>query len=319
MANGAHLAKLKAGVRAWNAWRDGQPEDSPDLYGADLTGADLTGANLSGADLSDAKLAGANLRDANLGYLRHPAGSRTTKLVCAVLTEADLTGAKLNGADLTGANLSGADLTNASLACAKLTGANLAQAKLTGVDLAKQKLKGVDLAAMMLAGVDLRDTNFADATLPGADLSGANLSYSNFTGADIRSQQLRCWLVPEDLQTGNQPKGIRDEIIAVCDMLVLVVSEHSLGSAWMETEMEKVAQRQMKESKPTLYPIFLGDAVLKFEARWAGYLRHISPIDDFETWKDDEFYQGHFNLLMYQILGAPLSKFAAPQPEINHP
>jgi Pentapeptide repeats (8 copies) len=62
MANDEHVALLKQGVTAWNAWRDENPNIHPDLREADLTGADLTGADLFGAtlmmDLTDADLTG---------------------------------------------------------------------------------------------------------------------------------------------------------------------------------------------------------------------------------------------------------------------
>ena len=36
MANDEHVALLKQGVAAWNAWRDENPDIRPDLSGADL-------------------------------------------------------------------------------------------------------------------------------------------------------------------------------------------------------------------------------------------------------------------------------------------
>jgi uncharacterized protein YjbI with pentapeptide repeats len=49
MANDKHVARLKKGVRAWNAWREKNRDISPDLSGADLNGTHLRGANLSEA------------------------------------------------------------------------------------------------------------------------------------------------------------------------------------------------------------------------------------------------------------------------------
>jgi uncharacterized protein YjbI with pentapeptide repeats len=65
MPNKKHVAILKKGVRAWNAWRD-ESDGRADLRGAKLYRADLGSANLSGADLNKANLSGANLRRANL-------------------------------------------------------------------------------------------------------------------------------------------------------------------------------------------------------------------------------------------------------------
>jgi uncharacterized protein YjbI with pentapeptide repeats len=73
MANDEHVALLKQGVNAWNAWRRENPDMRPDLSDADLEGADLSKANLEGA----------NLRKANLSGV---------KLIAARLSEADLEG-----------------------------------------------------------------------------------------------------------------------------------------------------------------------------------------------------------------------------------
>ena len=59
MANDEHVAMLKKGVAAWNAWRDENPSILPDLSEADLSGAILRGANLREADLREADLGGA--------------------------------------------------------------------------------------------------------------------------------------------------------------------------------------------------------------------------------------------------------------------
>jgi uncharacterized protein YjbI with pentapeptide repeats len=67
MPNDDHIALLKKGVTAWNAWRDGNDVFRPNLSGADLSRADLSGANLSGANLRLANLSKANLYEANLG------------------------------------------------------------------------------------------------------------------------------------------------------------------------------------------------------------------------------------------------------------
>jgi uncharacterized protein YjbI with pentapeptide repeats len=42
MANDEHVALLKQGVAAWNAWREENPNIQPDLSGAKLSGANLS-------------------------------------------------------------------------------------------------------------------------------------------------------------------------------------------------------------------------------------------------------------------------------------
>src|SRR5947209_293851 len=68
MADPEHLAILKQGVEAWNAWRKSHPEIEAHLVFAHLAGARLAGANLDGASLGKTNLDGATLNAATLGY-----------------------------------------------------------------------------------------------------------------------------------------------------------------------------------------------------------------------------------------------------------
>jgi hypothetical protein len=45
MANPEHIAQLKKGVEAWNAWREENRDIHPDISGADFSRANLGGAN----------------------------------------------------------------------------------------------------------------------------------------------------------------------------------------------------------------------------------------------------------------------------------
>jgi Pentapeptide repeats (8 copies) len=100
MGNEEHVALIKQGVDAWNAWRRENPDVRPDL----------TGANLSRANLYEAGLYEANLRRADLR-----ADLRGADLRMAILTGANLSRSGLVGANLTRANLRRADLTGAYL------------------------------------------------------------------------------------------------------------------------------------------------------------------------------------------------------------
>src|SRR5437868_1846192 len=66
MANEEHLAILRRGVEAWNAWRREHASTIPDLVGAGLSKANLRDADLSGAYLRAADLHGADLSGAVL-------------------------------------------------------------------------------------------------------------------------------------------------------------------------------------------------------------------------------------------------------------
>jgi uncharacterized protein YjbI with pentapeptide repeats len=90
MPNDEHVALLRRGSAAWNAWR-AEREETPDLSRAGLRGLDLSACDLSRADLQGADLRGTNLSQANLS------------------------GANLEGANLFKAVFDGADLARAFL------------------------------------------------------------------------------------------------------------------------------------------------------------------------------------------------------------
>src|SRR6516165_6711082 len=91
MQSDEHVALIRKGAAAWNAWRN-ERDEMPDLSRAGLRGLDLSGFNLSGADLQGADLRGTNLSQANLSG----ANLEGANLLKAVLDGADLAGAFLH-------------------------------------------------------------------------------------------------------------------------------------------------------------------------------------------------------------------------------
>ena len=192
MANDDHVAQLRKGAVAWNAWRRENPNIRPNLYQANLTGlwrdeedrnvrADLREANLREANLSEANLRGATLSKAYLSraYLRE-----------ASLSEAILWGADVGGANLNEADLSRADLNEANLRRASLTGAVLTGANLGGADLVEAVLRGANLRGASLGGANVRRADLTGADLTGANLVGANLNEANLNEADLSGANL---------------------------------------------------------------------------------------------------------------------------------
>ena len=99
MADQSHLALLKQGAPAWNAWGQEYYKIQPDLSGANLRRINLSevnfhASNFSGANFFQTNLCGADLSESNLSE--------------ANFREADFTGAKSNGADFSWIVLIGA-------------------------------------------------------------------------------------------------------------------------------------------------------------------------------------------------------------------
>jgi len=160
-----------------------------DLRNSSLTEADLSHADLRQADLCGANLTRANLQAADLSQVAQKGllgRYEKTHLVRAILNEADLRSANLEGAVFDGASLVKADLRGARVSSAHFEGADL-----TAADLREVLVEGLWPS---FSRATLRDANLSGLTLPaifkGADLTGVNLSGANLRGSFLNDFKL---------------------------------------------------------------------------------------------------------------------------------
>jgi hypothetical protein len=326
MANQEHLDILKQGVEAWNAWRMKNPKIEPDLDGADLKGANLTGAILAHACL-----------------------------ISANLFRVNLTGAYLYDADLTRADLTFADLTRADLTRASLYGANLCHANLRGAQLWRTVFGDIDLSEVhglasiwhegpSIVGIDtiyrsggkipesfLRGAgipeNFitymrslTDAALDFCSVfisySTANQAFADRLYADLQARGVRCWFAPHDIQGGRKLHEQIDEAIKIYDKLLLILSDASMSSNWVKTEIANARVKETQQKRQMLFPITLVpyDRVKSWKLFDADTgidsAREIREyfVPDFSNWKDHDSYQQVFEKLVKDLQADPKGK-----------
>ncbi len=121
--------------------------------------------------------------------------------------------------------------------------------------------------------------------------------------ADLQNKGVRCWFAPEDLKTGDKFRVEIDHKIRLHDKLLLIVSEDSINSAWVEKEVETAFEKEQETGEPVLFPIRLDDAVMKTKAGWAADIRRSRHIGYFTKWKDHESYQKAFERLLRDLKG----------------
>jgi uncharacterized protein YjbI with pentapeptide repeats len=333
VADPEHVERLKKGVAEWNAWRRGNPRIRPDLSDADLINANLSNANLFNANLSNANLFNANLYDANL-YDANLSGAN--------LSEADLFNANLCEADLSHADMGGANLIVTNLSHAYLSSVNLTETRLNGTVFGNVDLSGVigletckhfgpsivdhrtlqrsgPLPLAFLRGVGLPD-NFIEY-LPSLfnraiQLYSCFISYSTkdqeFADrlyADLQNKGVRCWFSPHDIRGGKKLHEQIDEAIKLYDKLLLILSEASMSSEWVKTEIVNARQRELEEKRQMLFPIRL----VSFEhiKSWKAFdadtgkdsAREIREyfIPDFANWKDHDAYKKSFDYVLRDL------------------
>jgi uncharacterized protein YjbI with pentapeptide repeats len=347
--NQGHLDILAKGVKAWNAWRTGQLELRPDLRSAELSSADLRSADLRGADLNGADVRGANLRGADLrGADLSGADLKIANLTDANLTDATLNSANLMGADLKSANLAFANLSLTRLEGADLSGAILESTVLGNIDLSTVRgLNTVQHEGPSSIGVDtiyLSQGKIPDSFLRGCgvpdnfiaymkSLTGAALDfYSCFISysgqdqvfadrlhADLQARGVRCWFAPHDIQGGRKIHEQIDAAIRIYDKLLLILSDASMSSNWVKTEIANARTKEEQQKRQMLFPITLVpydrikgwtlfDADTGIDS--AREIReYFAP--DFSNWKDHDSYTKAFDRLVRDLKAEPKSKGTA--------
>jgi uncharacterized protein YjbI with pentapeptide repeats len=297
-----------------------------DLRGAHLRGADLSNANLTIADLTGAHLRGAHLNNANLSH-------------------ANLTGANFRGADLGRANLTDANLTGANLFDASLRNIDLSDANLTTASFGETVFADVDLSTVigldtcvhqMPSPIDYR-TLQKSGPLPLAFLRGVGLPdnfieylpslfnqaiqlYSCFISYrakgddeefakrlydDLQGRGVRCWLDKHDLRTGDKIRDVIDAAIRSRDKLMLILSEHSIASDWVENEVEQAFEEERKRGETVLFPICIDEAWKDTNKAWAAALRRRRHIGDFTGWRNPDSYKRSFERALRDLTVKP--------------
>jgi hypothetical protein len=270
------------------------------LRKADLSRADLSRANLSGADLSLADLRYANLHYANLRYanlLR--ANVRNANLKESLLGETSFSDVSLNGTE-------GLFLVE-HLGPSHITIDTL---EMTAADLGKDSSRQHEIELFLeKAGVPKEYIEFFRSRVGQPiqfyscfiSYSTKDQAFSDRLYADLRQKGIRCFLATEDLKIGEKFRARINDAIRVHDKLLVVLSEHSVKSAWVEEEVEAAFEKERKESRTMLFPIRLDEAVMDSEAVWAASIRRTRHIGDFLGWKNHDEYEKSLHHLIRDL------------------
>jgi hypothetical protein len=119
--------------------------------------------------------------------------------------------------------------------------------------------------------------------------------------ADLQDKGIRCWFAPESLKIGDKFMQKIDESIRLYDKLLLILSEQSVASEWVEREVEAAFEKERKQGKLVLFPITLDEAVMKTELSWASNIRRTRHIGDFRRWKYFDEYQKALSCLIRDL------------------
>ena len=105
----------------------------------------------------------------------------------------------------------------------------------------------------------------------------------------------------EDLKIGEKIRHGIDEAIRIHDKLLIILSENSIKSDWVEKEVETAFEQERQLKKTWLFPIRLDDAVMDTDEAWAADIRRTRNIGDFTDWKNQDSYKKSFERLLRDL------------------
>jgi uncharacterized protein YjbI with pentapeptide repeats len=321
-------ADLKSANLSHNADLSGAILTRSNLSGAQLRHANLNRVDLSYTNLTGADLRSVTLRDANL----HNANLDRANLSWSDLGSVNLMGANLSKANVSRSFLYGSKLVGTYLSKAIFHNVNMFRTILADLDL--QDVIGLETVEHRgPSEISLSTIYRSEGKIPKVFLHGCGMSetfiaqipalvtalepiqfYSCFISysskdqafaerlyADLQNKGVRCWFAPEDIKIGDKFRTRIDESIRVYDKLLLVLSENSVSSQWVEKEVETAMEREGEQHKTMLFPVRLDNSVNEIKVGWPADIRRTRHIGDFTRWKEHDSYQKAFDRLLRDL------------------
>lgn len=304
------------------------------LYGANLKEANLSEANLNKANFIRASLTKVNALKAKLNRSSFLAASLDhADLSDADLSETDLRSADLTGARLIRTNLAESNLLNAQVGNTFFGSLDLSNVKrLEDVIHNAPSIIGIDTIAKsrgkihraFLRGCGLSDWEIEQVKLYNPDLSNDEIINIQYRIYDLRATQalqisplfisyshedkdfvdkverqlnkkgIRFWRDIHDMKAGRMEKQI-DQAIRQNPTVLMVLSEHSLNSDWVEREARAAREMEKDMGHDVLCPVALDDSWK--DSKWEKHLMEQVTkyhVLDFSEWEDDVKFEGMF-------------------------
>ena len=125
--------------------------------------------------------------------------------------------------------------------------------------------------------------------------------------SDLQNAGIRAWYAPHELKAGKKIIDQIDTGIKITDKLLLILSESSIGSEWVKTEITKAQKKKEKSGQQVLFPISITEYDRLKE--WEFYLEGKDMSQEirdyyllnFENWKDHDEYKRNFERLVESL------------------
>ncbi|HEX8875302.1 MAG TPA: toll/interleukin-1 receptor domain-containing protein [Phycisphaerales bacterium] len=301
-----------------------------DLFEADASNADFSRADLRGAVFHSTRLDGVNFEGANLiGAMFQNCSLAGTNFSNAISENLSMTACILEDAVLANATFLGALFRRCRFIGSQFRRVVLGETVFVLCDFERVDDLGeaLHLAPSSFDTVSLNSVaafapaaffqgcgiplEAVDATQSRSSNSGPIRHHSCFISHSSRDDEfaralhraltkrkLHCWYAPEDLKPGFKLFDQVDAAIHLYDRLLVVLSENSMNSDWVRTEIARARRRERTEKRQVLFPI----AIVPFESlrNWvlvdadsgqdlAAAIREYF-VPDFSNWRDQHAF-----------------------------
>jgi hypothetical protein len=299
-----------------------------DLRRAILSRTNFNMAYLSEANLSETYLCGSNLSKADLRkaiFIRSDLAS--VDLSKSDIRRADFRWAYLIKARFDDADLSGANLIEANLSKSELNRSNrcfgdndLSHTKglekvkhfgpsTIGIDtiyrsegkIPEEFLRGAGVPEHFIAYASYLNAKAFEGNSCFISYSGKDRNFVEKLNTDLQKEGVRCWFAPEEMKMGDESRQRVNQQIRIHEKLLIVLSEYSIESAWIQQEVEAALEEEHNRNGSVLFPIRLDDSCLDGEKEWLVNLQKTHQIYDFSTWDTLEAYAEQFFLLLHDL------------------
>lgn len=262
--------------------------DNSDLSDADFSGADLRSSDLTGARLFRSELAESNLLNAQVGntFFGSLDLSHARRLEDMVHNAPSVIGldtiAKSRG----------------KIHSRFLRGCGLNDWEIEQVKLYNPDLTNDEIVTIQYGIYALRATQALQISPLFISYNHADSDFVNKMEKQFKIRGIRSWRDTHDMKAGRMEKQI-DRAIRQNPTVLLVLSEHSLGSDWVEHEVRTARLLEKDLGRDVLCPIALDDAWKNspWPARIMEQVREYNILD-FSEWEEDDKFEAMFRKLI---------------------
>ena len=125
----------------------------------------------------------------------------------------------------------------------------------------------------------------------------------------MRDNKLRVWFAPEEMNGGQKIHEQLERAIQVHDRLLIVLSESSMQSEWVMTEIRNARQAEIRKNRRKLFPIRLVDfdAIRKWKCFDSDTGKDLAVelreyfMPDFSNWKGHDSFEDAFDRLLRDL------------------